>query len=138
MSYHQSQLFNAWVVLRPAEDVRGQWVAHCLDLDAVTQGDSPSHALNMAIEASSMILLDDIERGVNPVLRRAPEQFWSDMENLLQQSTQIEASQLHESVASGRFGAFIVQMFLNVQKHTQSIPLLLAGPSTADALQQAH
>ena len=74
-----SRVFQCWNTVFPAEDLPGQWVAHCLDLDVVTQGDSVEHALKMLSEAASMVLSDDIRCGRDPMDRRAPRKYWDQM-----------------------------------------------------------
>src|SRR5882724_3261643 len=73
------RVFNLWVVVRPAEDLPDQWVAHCLDLDVVSQGNTFQQAMEMVFEASSMIVADDIVAGRDPSSRRAPENFWEEL-----------------------------------------------------------
>lgn len=68
-----------WIIFRPAADIPGQWVAHNLDLDVVTQGDSLTHAILMAQEATEMVLVDDIAAGRDLMDRRAPGKHWDDM-----------------------------------------------------------
>jgi len=67
------------VKISPAEDVPGQWLAHCLDFGVMTQGDSPQHALEMVIEAVTMVIEDDREKGFNPHCRvlTDPEEEWA-------------------------------------------------------------
>lgn len=70
--------FNFWVLVRPAGDIAGKWVAHCLDLDVVSQGESIKHALDMVVEATAMVLADDIKNCSEPGKgRRAPDKFWT-------------------------------------------------------------
>jgi hypothetical protein len=68
--------FNLWALVQPAEDMPGQWVAHCLDLDVVTYGTSPKHAFEMVCDAAKIVLLDDLNRNHEPLLRRAPDELW--------------------------------------------------------------
>lgn len=75
--------FRLWTVLRPAPDVPGQWVGHCLDIDVVSQGDSLAHALAMTIEACCMVLNEDVKRGLDPLRRRAPEGDWQEFGALM-------------------------------------------------------
>ncbi len=75
--------YNFWVTVKPSTEARGEWVAHCLDVDVVTQGRSVVHAFEMAAEAVSMVLEDDLSRGVDPTSRRAPEEFWDGLYQLL-------------------------------------------------------
>lgn len=44
--------FPLRVVLYPAPDLEGQWIAHGLETDVVTQGDSAEHALAMMADAA--------------------------------------------------------------------------------------
>jgi len=71
--------FGFWVVLKKAEDVPGQWVAHCLDIDVVSQGNSLPHAIEMINEAMIMTLVDDLQHGRNPLERSAPKKFWDEL-----------------------------------------------------------
>ncbi len=59
--------FPLRVVLYPAPDVKGRWIAHGLETDIVTQGDSAEHALAMMADALQALaahqaLIDDGER----------------------------------------------------------------------------
>lgn len=62
-----------FLLVRPAPDVAGQWVAHCLDFDVVSQGNSPIHALHMMMEATTIVVADDLARGADPFARKAPD-----------------------------------------------------------------
>jgi len=63
-------------ILKPSKDLKNQWVAHCLDLDLVTQGNSISHAYNMMIEAINIIIKCSNDMGVESG-KLAPEKYWS-------------------------------------------------------------
>jgi len=55
----------------------GQWVAHCLNLDLVSQGNSPEHAIQMIFEATAQVVADDLRSGQDPAGRRpAPKELW--------------------------------------------------------------
>lgn len=41
-----------------AKDVPGQWVAHDITSDVVSQGNSPEHALKMLLEAIAIVASD--------------------------------------------------------------------------------
>lgn len=75
--------FYCWAILEPAEDLPGQWVAHCLDFDVVTYGNSLEHSLKMLLEATAMVICDDLERGADPSERRAPEEYWQRLSHIL-------------------------------------------------------
>jgi hypothetical protein len=84
------RVFQYWVKLAPAPDIAGEWVAHCLDFDVVTQGRSLPHAMMMAREAVMTVVLDDLEHGHDPTDRRAPKEFWTEMYQTLQRSKPVE------------------------------------------------
>jgi hypothetical protein len=73
---------NLWVHAHPADDAADQWVAHCLDLDVVSQGDNLAHALQMVAEASAMVVAEDMKRGAEPLARRAPDECWDAVQKL--------------------------------------------------------
>ncbi|HVY65901.1 MAG TPA: hypothetical protein VHH11_13850 [Gammaproteobacteria bacterium] len=78
--YGAGRHFNVWVLARPAADLPEQWIAHVLNLDVVTQGNSLAHALDMAVEATLMVLSDDIAEGRNPQARRpAPPECFKEL-----------------------------------------------------------
>lgn len=73
----------------PAPDVAGQWTAHCLDWDLVTQGDSEEHAWEMLREAVEMVVANDQEHGRNPFDRkRAPQKYWEQAQRVEQRDAQ--------------------------------------------------
>lgn len=84
--------YNLWLVIRRAEDVPGAWLAHCLDWDICTQGNSLPHVLQMAVEAISIIGLDDIAKGNDH--ERAPEEFWKELDVLLSEGKPISFAEL--------------------------------------------
>lgn len=59
------------------EDV---WMGHCLQLDVVSQGNSPEHALAMVMEASAILYEDDCRARLDPWARCAPPEFWPPKE----------------------------------------------------------
>lgn len=65
------------VVVYPAPDLEGQWVGHCLELDLVSQGDSPDHALRMVNEAVIQLYAYNVQHGLMPLqLHPAPAEVW--------------------------------------------------------------
>ncbi len=58
--------FNVFVI--PAPDLPGQWVAQCIELDLVTQGNTSEHATVMLVEAIGLVAE---ERGFPPFEFRA-------------------------------------------------------------------
>lgn len=73
------RVYQFWVKFWPAPDLPGQWIAHCLDFDVVTQGNSLPHTMTMAHEAITMTICDDLDEGRDPAERRAPQEFWNEL-----------------------------------------------------------
>lgn len=102
-----------WAIIQPADDIPGVWVGHCLDLDVVTQGDSPEHALRMVHEASAMTLSDDLARGAEPTARRAPHEYWRLLSKILHQGQRVQDIQEAAEIAEkGHDVALIAVQFL--------------------------
>lgn len=75
------KLFTA--LISPSKQLEGQWIAHCLELDVVTQGCSIPNAIEMIAEAIVLCITDDIENGLDPLKRkRAPYEFWKKYSEL--------------------------------------------------------
>jgi hypothetical protein len=68
-------------VIYPAPDLPGEWVAHCLELDLVTQGTGALHACEMMNEAIRMVAEERIAMGLPPFeFRSAPPEAWQRLE----------------------------------------------------------
>jgi predicted RNase H-like HicB family nuclease len=81
----EPRLFTVWIVVRPADDVPGQWVGHCLDIDVVTQGNSAQHAFEMLAEAIAIVAEEDLSTGRDPRdRRRAPGAEWDALFEVVQ------------------------------------------------------
>jgi hypothetical protein len=69
--------FPLRVVLYPAPDLEGQWIAHGLETDLVTQGDSAEHALAMMADAlQTLATYEAIRHRATLRLRPAPKAVW--------------------------------------------------------------
>jgi predicted RNase H-like HicB family nuclease len=69
--------FPLRVVLYPAPDLEGQWIAHGLETDVVTQGDSAEHALAMMADAlQTLTTYQAVRRRPTLRLRPAPKEIW--------------------------------------------------------------
>jgi len=69
--------FPLRIVIYPAPDLEGQWIAHCLETDVVTQGNSADHAFQMMAEALEAISKFNLSHGRFPVaLTPAPKEIW--------------------------------------------------------------
>jgi predicted RNase H-like HicB family nuclease len=75
------------VLVTPAADLPDQWVAHCLQLDIVTQGNSIEHAFKMICEACELSMNADLEDGLDPFDREpAPDEDWNPYYAIMKQS----------------------------------------------------
>jgi predicted RNase H-like HicB family nuclease len=72
-------VYNLWVTVQRAPDLRGIWLAHCLDFDVMSQGSTPREAVSMVCEAIDIVLEADRAVGRDPYERRAPESDWAEM-----------------------------------------------------------
>jgi predicted RNase H-like HicB family nuclease len=79
-------------LIERAEDVPGEWVAHCLDFDVVMQGSSLRHAFDAVKEAVEMVVIDDLERGADPRARRAPDEYWKRLSTILDHAEKAASS----------------------------------------------
>jgi hypothetical protein len=74
--------FPLRIVIYLAPDLKGQWIAHGLETDIVTQGDSPEHAIEMMGDAMKTLIDYSSRRhltgrqGLPFVLRPAPREVW--------------------------------------------------------------
>jgi hypothetical protein len=82
--------YLCWAIIRPAEDVPGLWTAHCLDFDVVSQGESVKQAIEMVLDATSMVVMDDHLRKANPKERVAPAEFWDDLRRIQEEGQKID------------------------------------------------
>jgi predicted RNase H-like HicB family nuclease len=83
---------NLWLnlLIYPAPDLPGQWVAHCLETDLVSQGNDPAHALEMIAEAIELVARQNIEKGRPPlVYRNAPVEVYRMFESAKDIATKI-------------------------------------------------
>jgi len=100
---------NFWVLVHPAEDIPGVWVARCLELGVVTQGDSVKHAFAMAAEAAAMVLVED--RGAGTASRhRAPDEDWQELWNFLPFGGQIPFEYEHINQAASAAAQMVVSI----------------------------
>jgi len=54
------------IILRPAKDVDGEWLANVPELGIATQGDGETEALIEACEAIATVVDADIAEGLDP------------------------------------------------------------------------
>lgn len=89
--------YNFWFVFQRAEDVPGEWVGHCLELDVVSQGKSLKHAAEMLAEACFITVCDDLIAQKDPLCRRAPDEFWKALYKIIDHGEKVDFSSLDET-----------------------------------------
>lgn len=77
--------YNAWAFAHRSDERPDQWIAHVLEFDVVTQGNSLQHTMLMAAEAALIVVLEDLAAKRDPFERRAPESEWDPLWTLLRQ-----------------------------------------------------
>jgi predicted RNase H-like HicB family nuclease len=89
-------VFSSWVIVEPAEDLPGVWVAHWLELDVISQADSPQNAIESITEAVAMTVVDDLKNGFDSDQRRAPAEFWDRLAHILKYGDEVRLSEVKE------------------------------------------
>lgn len=107
----QQHRFNAWVVIRRAEDVQGAWVAHCLDFDIVSQGSDLQDALRMIVEALSLCFEDDLRADRLPPMRPAPDALWQELLGIQREGVPVGDEELKDD---SKIGLVALQLQLDV------------------------
>jgi len=91
-----------------AQDLPGQWVAHCLDFDLVIQGDSFTDALDYLCDAVRDALADGAPHG----FKRAPEEFWNWHVSVLEEGERAELTELRSK--PDRLAGKVIAGYLSV------------------------
>ncbi len=53
-------------IVRPSDDVPGDWGAHCLEFDVFGQGETSGEALELAIESAEIHIRESLREGRDP------------------------------------------------------------------------
>jgi hypothetical protein len=119
--------YISWLVIFRAKDVPGEWVAHALEFDVVTQGSSAEQARLMAIEAVRVVLDEDLRLGRDPYAHRAPPPCWEPLFRTLETGRPIARSEFPKELqAASESSVFVVQMVFSTANAE------LNEPSTRD------
>lgn len=104
--------YKVSVLVMEAEDIPGEWVSHCLDFDLVSQGSSPTGALDAIREAIVMVLEDDLAKGLDPRGRpRAPDRDWKLFAAVFERGHPME-----DMVDRGPIGILVAEMQFEAQQ----------------------
>jgi predicted RNase H-like HicB family nuclease len=88
-------VITGWVLAEPAQDIPGTWVAHFLDFDVISYGDSPKDAFDSVAEAVAMAVTDDLNEARDPSARpRAPENYWDRLLHVLKHGEEVKISEV--------------------------------------------
>jgi len=120
----ERRCYTLWATIRHAEDVPGEWVAHILDLDIVTQGRSVEHAIHMAHEAAELVVLEDLDQRRDPLVRgtTSPEECWNELWAIRGRGRPVESMAALEASMSSRAGSVCVaQLFVGVERRVPSV-----------------
>jgi len=124
MTVVKQRTFDLHIVLWPDTEIRGRWMAHCLELDVLTWGTSVEHAVEMVREAAGMVLVDDLSKDRDPLLRRAPQEDWDSMWTRLRGARPQPLSE----VANGRPEFIILESVVTMTAFTPTeFAALVAG-----------
>lgn len=122
MSTHK---YDLWIVIKPAYDIPGQWVAHCLNVDVISQGNSAEHSFEMNLEAVAQVIVDDLTRNVDPLNRRAPNEFWLELHDLMRLGKCLEVKESFKRAnESGTTATTIITISAFCEINTAYNPLL--------------
>lgn len=110
---------RVWITIRRAQDLPGEWIAHCLDFDVVMQGRDPQHAFEMVKEGVGMVVIDDLEAGRDPRKRRAPEEYWEQLSAIMDKAEQVSNVGPLPSGQPGPVG-YVVEIFFFAMKIEQN------------------
>lgn len=116
--------YNLWCLIYEAPDLPGAWIAHCLELDIVTQGGSPGEAREACQEAVEICILADIDSGLDPMERRpAPQEDWAELERLRRVGRPVDLSDPGVAHREGvsRFAAVLSLDFSRTEDHAVQV-----------------
>lgn len=99
------ETFYAAFLIEPATDIPGQWVAHCLSLDVVTQGDTVGNALLMLQEAVIICVVHYKAMKRDPLTSRTstPETDWKRYTRAVAKGEQRDAEDAETVCVAGVF-----------------------------------
>ncbi|MFZ4580441.1 MAG: type II toxin-antitoxin system HicB family antitoxin [Myxococcota bacterium] len=125
-----TELLNVSILFKPSKKLRGVWVAHVLDFELVTQGDSLKHAFQMALEAIGLVILADREAGKDRARRKAPARYWDAFRRVTEEGRPIE--ELGQDGDADAF-AVVAQVWVMDRPAAQESPRPPAKAKTAPA-----
>jgi len=108
----EPRAFTGWVYIERSEDLPDYWVSHFLPYGIMSQGHSPSDALDMVREAAEFALADDLVRGFEPQKRgsRLDDDDWAPLLALFASHHKVPVSAIDEDAKAQRASRFAVPL----------------------------
>lgn len=115
-----------WVLVTPAEELPGSWIARVLDLGLTTQADSLEEAFEMAQDALQMAIVSDLEDGLDPFERkRAAPEYWAMLDKLLSNPNRSRLGDLSPEQKNRVLAAAAQVAVSEVKPLRSSVPMML-------------
>lgn len=115
-----------WVLVTPAEDMSGSWIARVLDLGLTTQADSLDEAFEMAQDALQVAIVSDLAKGLDPFDRKpSAREHWAVLDELISNPHRSRLDDLSPEQRA-RISAAAAQLAVStVQQMAASVPMML-------------
>ena len=128
------------VLVTPASGLQDgdQWVAHCLQLDVVSQGNSIEHAFQMICEACWMAISSDLADGLDPFLREpAPDEAWAPYYEIMKNPVPLSRVPVERRGSLKAIAGELVAVFAPVAERPEN-PFELCPPAWQLAARDAN
>lgn len=124
------------LLIEPASDVPGCWVAHILDIDIVTFGQGFRQTLELGLEAAALVIDDDLANGLNPLARhRAPTEVYRRAARIMEsQCPPMAIDELEARIAAGDQIAALFLVSVHVDRAERHPRDLVGQPASLDHL----
>lgn len=91
-------IHSLWFIARQSDDVPGDWEAHCLEFDLLSQGRTPHEALELCLDAAAIHVRESLRDGSDPYATRAPNEFWNLRNSIVEVGEKLSPQQFHDVV----------------------------------------
>ncbi|MEZ4432843.1 MAG: hypothetical protein R3F65_10545 [bacterium] len=124
------------LLVEPASDVPGSWLAHILDIDVVTYGGGFREAMDLGLEAAALVVSDDLANGLNPLDRaRAPIEVYRRVARIMEsQCPPMTVEEIEARIAAGDQIAALFLVRVDVGRTMHHDSRLVGQPAPLDHL----
>lgn len=130
------RVLHSWLYIYRADDLP-VWIVDCLEFGIITTDESPLEAILMGQEALELVIVDDLELGLDPFGRqrapngRAPEESWQKLYSLLSKQPRLLSGLPSADLVGGKPFAALVPLFIGPEgtERPQLPPPIIAIPS---------